>query len=1404
MKKHIILVFILFITNAYYMIAQDYQSDWKKIEDFDKKGLPKSALEVVEVIHNKAKKDKNANQITKAFIYKAKYTLTLEENAQLSIIKELKNEIKETAFPSRNILESILANLYWQYFQENRWKFYNRTKTSEKVDPEDFRTWDLETLFSEIHLYYQKSLQNGVLAQQTDLTKFNDILTQQEDSKIYRSTLYDFLSHNALAFYKTSETSITKPAYAFEIDTPEYMEEAEPFSRVKITTQDSLSLQFHAIKIYQNLVNFHKRDKQADALIAINIERLNFVDDHATFSNKQTVLLETLLSEKEKYKNSPSSTLYDYEIANLYREQAATYIPKENDTYRWELKKALEICENAVSGFPDSKGTKNCISLKEQILNKTINSITLEKYIPIKQPSKILVNYKNLNALYFKVLKIDKNQLKSLQKKYRKKEQIEFLSKLTEVTSWDSSLINEKDYQNHSTEIPVPALAQGEYLIVGSTAKDLNEEHTFSFGDLQVTDLTLLENKTTKETKFQVVNRNNGSPIPKASILLTTDNHRNSLNKTITTNEKGEASFSKKGNYYNVMATVSSGTDTAFFGNYYINQYPDRNNTDTQTRYTTFLFTDRSIYRPGQTVYFKGIMMESIGKEDPKVTSGKETFAKLIDVNGQEIKNINFTTNEYGSFAGEFILPSSGLTGNYTIQTHNYNSTYISVEEYKRPKFETTFKPVIETYKVNDSIKLTGTAIAYAGSNITDAKVVYRVHRKVQYPKWCYWFPRYTVESQEITHGETRTNDTGEYSITFAAIPDKNVSKDDQPIFNYEVTADVIDINGETRSTTTIVNVGYHALTADISISPTVEKTKKDNSLNITTKNLNDKFVANSGAIKIFKLQSPEYTLRSRPWKAPDYTSLTKEEFKKLFPHDAYQNEDDHRNWKKGQLVLEKKYDTQQTKNQKKGNQLIALGNTKKWESGNYVIELTTKDRFGQEVKDIKYVSVVDQSDKKVADHQLFEITTDKVSYKSGEEVVLKVSSASENATVTLDIEKNHEIIETKLIKLSNNSKTIKIPVNKENLGGFAVAYSLVTYNDHKNGVLPIAVPYESTELSIETKTFRDKLKPGQEEIWSFTVKGPKGDKVTAELLAGMYDASLDQFRMHDWSFNPINRPIYYSYAKRKGNNSFKTTNFRLFNTNQKHTGFTQQGYDQLNWFGLYFGQSNNYRLRGLSSGIKMKSAAAPGREAAMSNAMEMVEDEAQLEEVASISNQEKDTSNTASTEAKDKTTKTVLEGVKIRKNLQETAFFFPHLTTDPEGNVSFNFTAPEALTKWKLQLVAHTKELHAATTMLETVTQKELMILPNPPRFLREGDKIVFSSKVSNISTKDLSGVIELQLTDALTGKSINTDLQNTNISQDFSVKAAGNTNVSWALQIPDNIQTVQYKILTNVKLHY
>ncbi|WP_428740899.1 alpha-2-macroglobulin family protein [Tenacibaculum sp.] len=1389
-----ILLLILFSTlvNA----QENYKDLWDKVHQFESDNLPKSALKVVNTIYEKAEKSNNSPQIIKSLFYKSKYSLTLEEDAQLKIINQFKQQIDQSNFPTKNVLENILANLYWLYFNQNRWKFYNRTQTSQKVDENDFGTWDLDTLFAEIHCHYQNSLESETLLQKVDVYDFEDIIHTVKDSKKYRPTLFDFLAHNALEFYKTTETNITKPAYQFKIDDAKYISDVQTFSNLKLTTKDGLSLQFNALKIYQNLLSFHLKNNNLNALVDADIQRLQFVNQHATFNDKQKLLLQTLTTSVNHYKNKDISGLYRYEIARIYNEQAATYQANKNEDIRFKNREALAICNQVIEQFPESLAAKKCKTLQQQITTESL-SLLSEKFVPTNTSSRILVTYNNIEKLHFSAFKITPKQLEELQKFHKEQDRVTFIKKLKKTTSWHSVLRNEKDYLQHTTEVVVPKLTQGNYLIVAHKTAILNATDLYVIANLQVTNLVLVENNNDGIRTYQVVDRNTGKPIKNAKLLLENKPSRygKKIHELLTTDKNGFASYESNNNHSNVYITVTTKVDSAIFGDYFLYKHQETPGVDDDfIKIKPFILTDRSIYRPGQTVYFKAIFIQNKG-EVSKPFTNEYIQITLNDVNGQEVKTLDLKLNEFGSASGEFILPNNGLTGEYSFSINEskkqeskfYNTvdfdftqeeyiTPISVEEYKRPKFETDFKPITKTYKLNDSITIHGFAKAFSGANITDAKVVYRVHRKVQYPIWWYWRkPQFTSEAQEITHGELTTDAQGNFSITFKALPDESVDKENLPIFEYEVTADVTDINGETRSATSIVKVGYHSLLASIVAPSIIDKSDKETTVEISSKNLNGEFVPAKGSFKIYKLQAPKNPLRNRPWNIPDYQNIPEVEFRKLFPHDAYTKEDENPStWKQGELVFEQDFDTQKSKE-------IILTNYKKWTLGNYIIVVNSKDKFGQKVSDKARFTLINRVEKTVTDNQLFVYNTNKTAYKPNDIVELQIGSASKDVTVVVQIEKNQKIIKKDLIHLNNSLKTIKIPITKEDIGGFAIKYYLVNYNSFVSGVIPVSVPNQQETITIETNTFRDKLQPGAEETWSFTIKNDKNNKVTAEVLASMYDASLDEFKPHNWEFNPITTPVYYSY----GNNanayqSFGNEHFRIFNRTFPKNLYQNQQYDQLNWFGFHFGRNRNILIRGAMSAPRKKEVAQN------EYAVELESTEADLQEVV-VTGLEKE---------KKMEEKISLEGVQIRKNLQETAFFYPHLMTDKNGNVTFSFTTPESLTRWKLQLLAHTKELQSATKTLTTVTQKELMVIPNAPRFLREGDQITFSTKIANISDKNLKGIAQLVLTDAITGKEIDL-LTNSLKNQPFNVDSNGNTQVSWNLAIPDTYQAIQYKII-------
>lgn len=1360
-----------------------YDSLWKEVSQLEEKTLTKSAMEVVQTISKKAKKEQNSPQTIKALLYSSKYMMVLEEESQLTIVNEFKSEIDKAATPTKNILESYLANLYWQYYQQNRYDFFNRTKLENKLNPTDFRTWDLSTLFEEISIHFEHSLKDMETLQKLDITIFKDILNQQKDSHLYRPSLYDVLAHTALDFYKTSENGLTNPAYKFELDRPEFFTFAVKFIALPLYAKDSSSLQLKALKLYQQLLTLHQTDSSPLPLVDVDLDRLHFIKQYATIEEVDQYYLDALKNATKFYKDDVAA-LYNYEIAELYDQWANNYVPNTAEEHQWKRKEALEISNGIIDKYPKSRAAEKSLALKTQILSKNLE-LKAEGYLPINLPSRILVNYKNMDGLKLSAYIISEEEKAQLEKIYPIDSQTVFIKKLPVAKQWTGTLKNVGDHQNHSTEILLPRLPVGSFVILAEN------DATFAFQTVQVSDLAIVETRGANKQMFQVINRGNGYPISGAQVSVNYQtNYNGPLKKnTYLTDGQGFAKVPlSEERWTNVSIAVRFKEDFATFGTYFISKKTNIDN-PSETNYFSSIFTDRSIYRPGQVVFFKGIAFKR-NNMSTEVLKNIKTRVLLLDANNQEVGRQEYNTNDYGSFNGQFIVPNLGLNGEYSlvISSEEINlsgQTSFSVEEYKRPKFETKINPVTESYQVNDSVVLTGTATAFAGSTITTAKVGYTVRRVVQYPPWYYWSRPYARSTaQEIAHGETTTNEEGKYQITFKALPDSSIPEKDLPIFTYEVTVDVTDINGETHSTSTIVRVGYHSLLAKITVVNELDKDKSNQSLEISTTNLNGQVVPATGTLKIYKLKGPDKVLRERPWTAPEFSSFTQEEFKNLFPHESYSNEEDPTNWEKGAMVWRADFDTEKTDK-------ITLGQIKPWESGRYAIELESKDKFGKAVKDVVHTTVFSKKDKQVADNKLFEIKTDKESYALGEIAKVTLASSAKHLKVTVFVEKNKENIETIIVTLSNNSKTISIPIDKTDLGGFAIRYSFSAFNGFVNGTQSILVPYPSTRLDLETITFRDKLAPGTMETWSFKIKGPKGEKVVAEVLASMYDASLDTFKEHNWYFNPAEKPSYHSIYNSNAQQSFGIVYFNTKIGQIDGPVFSTQGYDTFNWFDFYFGTGNGrYRTE-----MMMKNSGPI--------AMEVMDDEQEVAfQVIDPSTLNKnspfDETNEGNAEIE-----SGLKQIQIRKNLQETAFFFPQLMTDSEGNVSFGFETPEALTQWKLQILAHTPTLESTVETFKAVTQKELMVTPNIPRFLREGDTITISYKISNLTDKQLTGKATILFQDALTGKDITNEILLFSVSEspgnniDFKVGEKNNSQVSWTITVPKNVQAVQYTVM-------
>lgn len=1443
-----------------------YEKEWKKVDSLAKKGLNKSALDVVNGIYDKAKTESNASQFVKAIIHRMKFEQQMEEYSLVKALNKLNEEADEAKYPVKPILHSIIAESYWNYYQNNRWRFYNRTETT-NFENKDIPTWDLKTIFNEVIKHYQFSLQSADSLKRTPLNIYDDILVKYTGSRKFRPTLYDFLGHRAVDFYMNEEPDITRPAYKFELNSESYFWNFQDFSKINIQSKDSLSLKFYAIKTLQDLILFHAKDENPQALIDVDLKRLKFVRNKSISEIKDSLYLTALLGLEKQFANNSASADVNYEIASYYNEQGNKYAPLQSDENKWMKKQALELCEAVIKKYPDADGAKNCAVLKAGILARSLTFVSEKVNLPLK-PSRAFVTYKNLKTAYVRIAEMDIDKYnKSIERLYGEKLIQEYL-KLKPVKEFAVELPDDGDFQSHTTEIKIPELGFGHYVILLGSDKTFSYTNNgVAYAGTWVSNISYVNRRMEDGSyDFYVQNRLTGEPLKGLVAQLYYEKYNYTLRKYEYV--KSEKYSSDEKGYFNVPPTKDYRNFSIDFTYKYdlgpvnitdklqtdngIYQYKTYKE-DKRKYPRTFFFLDRGIYRPGQTVYFKGIMINTDG-ETNEIMPNTSTTVTFYDVNYQKVADVNLTTNEFGTFNGTFTTPTGVLNGQMSL-SNGSGTTYFSVEEYKRPKFDVTFKPVEGSYRLNENIKVNGNAKAYSGANIDGAEVKYRVVRNASFPYWWYWWRGYYPNSaqMEITNGVTTSNDTGAFFIDFKAIPDLSIPKSYQPTYNYTIYADVTDINGETHSSQTYVSVAYTALNLNVNIPAMLEKENK-NAFAIYSTNMSGQFEKASGTVAIYKLKEPEKTYRERAWGKPDKYIISKEDFEKSYPEDEYKDENNMYKWEKGEKVYEKSFKNEiifidgvklpkgkvAAISSTKYNDSVKITNLNSWKQGLYVMEAYSKDAFGEEVKDIKYFTVYSNNGSEVPNkiNWFNQITNNTV--EPGEKAKFIIGSKLENVKVLYEIEHKGVIVKKEFITVSKEQKLIEIPVEEKHRGNFSYHLLFVKNNRvySQNGV--VAVPYTNKELDIEFETFRNKLQPGQQEEWKVKIKDKKGDKVAAEMMAALYDASLDAFKPNNWYFNIYNN--YYSNLYWDQNKAFGNVNSQLYSYEwDKYPVGAYKYYDRLNWFGYnnyYYGyyyddmdgnfESDNYNYRGGRANAQL---AVTGAVAADEKVLEETDSTGKNKdkkgakkesaaygwsvgdaESGGFARTEDETTLPYATKTASNTRNGLMSGegkedlskLNARSNFAETAFFYPQLQTDKDGTVIIKFTIPESLTKWKMMGFAHTKDLKYGQIEKELQTQKDLMVVPNAPRFLREGDKMEFSSKITNLSDNNIAGKADIYFYDATTMKDITTTMVeamhgkfNTIGERDFSAEKGKSTVVTWNISIPEGIGAITYKVV-------
>lgn len=1397
---------------------ETYPADWKSVDSLASAGLSRQAEEKCREIYGKAQNAGNTPQVLKALIRMMMFRQNYTEESWKVFYDDLSAEIPRSRGVLQALLYSIRAEILTSYSRQFRWQILKRTKVSEPGA--DILTWDYSALQTQIRNDLLLSLSSSALTSNVPIQKIEPILSGNQSDRAFRPTVFDFLAYRAIQYFMNDQNLLDIPVYAFEISDPSWFGDPKTFCTLQPSTIDTFNFKLLILKIFREQIKLHAAEGRKEALFEADLSRLKFVYANCILPEKDSLYLDAL-NNLSKRSEGLLAAEAQYEIAKTLSAMDAGFQPLYNRKGDPGLsRKAVEICKNILQAWPNSMVAYNAGILMDNIKKPTVQIKMNSVLVPNKK-NLLLLTYKNTSKAHFRIVKTDMGKWEEVQNSYDYGSIRSFLRKQIVQTSWEQPLTNDGLFHEHKSEIFIPAIPVGHYVLIAST-KELNNDTTgeWFYAGFQVSELGwLTRNQAGGSLDVKIFNRISGEPESGAAVKIYEQKY-DYLTRTYTyrqtalkvTDAFGNCTYAQPDNqYHSIRMEISKGEDRVQNREgLYAYSYQQNKKMSTSVRF----FTDRLIYRPGQTLFFKAICLEGY-EGNWKIAPGYNTDVTLHDANGQKVKTSSFKSNEFGTFNGSFVLPESGMTGQMSLVSP-YGMIYFSVEEYKRPKFEVKTDTLKGSYICGDSVSISGQAKALSGFGISSSKVRYRIRRTASKPLYYDFFSRLYTDnrygsSTEIASGYTQTDDSGKFVIRFKASPDKSIDRQEDPVFTYLITADVTDGTGETRSVSKSVRIGYRALELGIESKNILQSGSKD-AVTITSNNLNGDPEPSDIHVKITKLKPYPEALHSRMWEQPDVMTIPLRDFKSNFPDKLYFNENDPNSFETERTVI-------QLTLRSASKSVVTINSIPGLHAGIYRIDTETNDRLGNTIKAHRFVTVYDPVSAETVSQDFFWTDCRTTTLEPGDTALFTIGAAKGGIVFYEIFREDKALISERILLKKGEQKTLKHRIEEADRGNISVHFTMIKGEETFADSYTLRVPYTNRELRLKWNTFRSNLLPGSEETWSLNVNAILGEKEAAEVLAAMYDASLDAFRPNVWNLNTdlthTNRNAWGESLRTLAKTGF------LYNYYYSPKSAHIRTYEYLNWFGMYLNGLNEYytlswKLRGISGGyydgdteadvlreVQTVSGVATGRtkatgvyrnalaKAEETTAIKNIEQNSRMDDVGDETLNNKDSRNEMSGERTSQT--------KARSNFAETAFFMPELRTDEKGNVLLQFKMPESITRWKFMALAHTKSLRYGTLSDEVVTKKELMVNSFAPRFLREDDKIFYSVKVTNLTDKEILADITLDVQEVLTNRKIPLNEP----AKKIQIAAGASAKIEWELNIIPGMQVLKFTASASSENH-
>lgn len=1280
--RYLSLIVLLVMSVFAPMQAQTYDNLWKELEVLERKDLPKSVISEAMKIYDKAKAEQNVPQMMKAYLTAMQYRSLLTPDSLKVDMNGLEQWASQTgSMEDKAILYSILG---------------------EMTMPADVKKG---------LGYLQASLKDKDRLLLIPVEKLRPMVRVGEASKRYfRDNLYNLLARRAIQIMQQYRWQAAAKANQTN-SLPADMTDMDQFVTYQFVPVSDCDLTAAVMQTYQSLLKAYDTETEREGWLLTGIDALNYLyrNFSGNFSN------DVCQQELRKW-------IHTYPAVKTVPEAylaLAQFLQYQNNQVE-----RLRIVREGIAGYPRYEGINQLKNIEKEILNASL-SLEIATAYPGEQQS-VKVNYKNLTGITLQLYKVNlpvtsavlQNRTTHFESKYARLQLEEHFS-LKPTT----------DYLNVDTTLTIQAPQAGIYFL--KAVPD---------GKKGVSDGTLM-NVTALKTIYRplpdgtlelvVVDAVSGQPVSEAEVTIYTEKGGGySPQQTYQADKQGtlKLDFLNSNKYWYNAHTAADNAMPIL--NLWKNDYYYK---ESKRKEVLQLFTDRSIYRPGQTVYVSGLAYE-MEKDSTRVLADKKYTVSLYDANNNETGKVEVRTNGFGSFSGQFVLPSPCLTGYFSLRAAD-TSVSFKVEEYKRPTFDVTFEPVKVEYQVGDSIEVVGMAKTFAGAPVQNARVHYNISRSYA------WVWRFMGRGSARWEGEAMTDADGKFSVPVHFEIDSDRRESPLWYYTYNIQADVTDGAGETQQANLSLPLGSTSMVLNMDNLPDNLVKEKKLEIKLTAMNLSGEPVDTPVTYQVVEMEEQKDGQEKEGRKV---LTGTVEANKSFVPEAIY-----------------------------------ALP------SGNYRLKLSAKDTQGRECTASKNFLLFSLNDKRPP----FVITDwfyqDGLEFDAASPATVYIGSSEKNVYLLYDVFAGNKRLESKRIELSDSVVSFRFPYKKEYGDGILVSMAFVKDGRLYSHNARIMKPAPEKKLQLKWTTFRDKLRPGQQEEWKLTVLYPDGSPAEAEMLATMYDASLDKiYSAHKLDFGV---DFHYVVPLTYWNTSYMRNAYLYVDFPLKRLRAVPLEYSELiipstgRMEAMVVGYGGSPRAT-LAGALKIR-----GRSAA--NAVmnqEAVTDMVLQEEMVETSAQEKVEMGSSEELAE-------TGDIQIRENFAETAFFYPQLRTNEKGEVSISFVLPESLTRWTFMGLAHTRNVDYGKIEATATASKEFMLQPNMPRFVRVGDKANIAASLMNLSDKGVKGTVRMELFNPETEKVFYSQ------KQKFDVKGGETGHVNFTFEVSDKYAVMACRMVAD-----